>query len=225
MQREIEVALVDDEGVLRGAIAHYLTSRAGLRVVYSGPTWPEFQLSEAFPADVVLLDLDLKDGMSAEPRIRTATSAGAKVVVLSSFQQPHVIMAAIEAGAFNYIPKAYELDQVEAAIRDAAADEAPPSPELAKLMVGESRPTKPRLSKQEVRILTLWASNLTAVEIGKQIYIAADTVNDYLSRIRRKYAEVGRAATSKLDLHRRAVEDGYVAIEVPGTNPVTGHVE
>ncbi len=36
------------------------------------------------------------------------------------------------------------------------------------------------------------------------------TVNDYLLRIRAKYAQQGREALTKVDLYKRAVEDGVL---------------
>jgi hypothetical protein len=42
-------------------------------------------------------------------------------------------------------------------------------------------------------------------------------VREYLDRIRTKYVEVGRPAPTKVDLLRRAVEDGIL----PGLDPDT----
>ncbi|MFJ7624450.1 DNA-binding response regulator, partial [Rhodococcus erythropolis] len=41
---------------------------------------------------------------------------------------------------------------------------------------------------------------------------APQTVNDYLQRIRQKYAAAGRPAPTKTDLYKRAVEDGVLPI-------------
>jgi hypothetical protein len=35
-------------------------------------------------------------------------------------------------------------------------------------------------------------------------------VDDYVRRIRAKYAKIGRHAPSKVDLYKRAVEDGFL---------------
>ena len=43
--------------------------------------------------------------------------------------------------------------------------------------------------------------------------------SEYLDRIRVKYVEVGRPAPTKVDLLRRAVEDGIL----PGLDPDTGN--
>ena len=40
--------------------------------------------------------------------------------------------------------------------------------------------------------------------------LSVETVNDYLSRIRTKYAQAGRPTFSKVDLVLRALEDGLI---------------
>lgn len=40
--------------------------------------------------------------------------------------------------------------------------------------------------------------------------ISDETVKQYLQRVRLKYAKVGRAAPTKLELYHRAVEDGHM---------------
>ena len=46
--------------------------------------------------------------------------------------------------------------------------------------------------------------------IGRTLYITENSVKEYLKRIRAKYTQVDRPAVTKLDLFRRAVEDGIV---------------
>ena len=42
------------------------------------------------------------------------------------------------------------------------------------------------------------------------MYVAPATVKEYLLRVRRKYADAGRDATSQTDLLFRAIEDGLI---------------
>ncbi len=46
-----------------------------------------------------------------------------------------------------------------------------------------------------------------------QLGIAPSTAKEYLGRVRAKYVEVGRPAPTKVDLLRRAVEDGILVID------------
>ncbi|GCE39589.1 probable transcriptional regulator, LuxR family [Rhodococcus wratislaviensis] len=48
---------------------------------------------------------------------------------------------------------------------------------------------------------------------AKDLFISLGTVNTHLSRIRAKYAGVGREATTKTALLARALQDGIVTID------------
>jgi two-component system, NarL family, response regulator DevR len=46
--------------------------------------------------------------------------------------------------------------------------------------------------------------------VARQMTISNETVEQYLGRVREKYARVGRAAPTKVELYYRAVEDGHL---------------
>ena len=50
----------------------------------------------------------------------------------------------------------------------------------------------------------------TVFEVASLLGIAENSVKAYLKRIRVKYTNVDRPAANKLDLFRRAIEDGIV---------------
>ncbi len=66
------------------------------------------------------------------------------------------------------------------------------------------------LSPRQLEVLELYASGEKADRVARLTGLAPQTVNDYLQRIRQKYAAVGRPAPTKTDLYKRAVEDGGV---------------
>jgi DNA-binding CsgD family transcriptional regulator len=46
--------------------------------------------------------------------------------------------------------------------------------------------------------------------VAQHLYITENSVKEYLKRIRVKYTQVNRPASNKLDLLRRAIEDGII---------------
>ncbi len=66
------------------------------------------------------------------------------------------------------------------------------------------------LTEREAEVLALYASGETAERVGRQLFITRETVLDHIRRIRVKYAAVARPAHTKVDLYRRAVEDGIM---------------
>ncbi|WP_297084080.1 response regulator transcription factor, partial [uncultured Demequina sp.] len=67
-----------------------------------------------------------------------------------------------------------------------------------------------RLSDREQEVLSMYASGETAASVAASLGISRGTVADYVKAIRRKYEAVGREAASRVDLYRRAVEDGIL---------------
>jgi DNA-binding NarL/FixJ family response regulator len=61
-------------------------------------------------------------------------------------------------------------------------------------------------------VLELYASGEPAYRVASLTGLSTETVNVYLSRIRRKYADAGRPAPTKTDLYKRALEDGWLPI-------------
>jgi len=75
------------------------------------------------------------------------------------------------------------------------------------------QPRPPRtseLSSRERDVLALYAAGLQAKQIARQLSIAVSTVSQYLERIRAKYASIGRAGRTRVDLYERAFEDGLI---------------
>src|SRR5262249_56366844 len=82
-------------------------------------------------AHVVLLDLDLGDGTSAERNVTTISAAGPAVLVLSASDRPAAVRDAMRAGARGYVLKHEEAAELRAAILAVAAGKDWGSPRLA----------------------------------------------------------------------------------------------
>lgn len=67
-----------------------------------------------------------------------------------------------------------------------------------------------RLTRREQEILGLYAGGERAESVAVRLGIAHETVLDHVRNIRQKYSAVGRSAPTKVDLYRRAQEDGYL---------------
>jgi two-component system chemotaxis response regulator CheB len=105
----IRLFLCDDSAVVRGAMARLLAADPALRVV--GEAADGAQAIEALartPADIVLLDLEMPvlDGLSALPGILALADAPTVLVASAVTQRGgRAAMAALRAGAADYIPK------------------------------------------------------------------------------------------------------------------------
>lgn len=71
----------------------------------------------------------------------------------------------------------------------------------------------PGLTTREIAVLGAWLRCDSKQEVCAVLHIALGTVNTHLSRIRAKYAGVGRAAPTKASLLARALQDGLIALD------------
>ncbi len=206
----ITVAAVDDHPIVLHGLRALLASAPGLTVVATARTVGELIAGPGRTAEVVLLDLSLEDGSNAPDNIRDLLIAGPKVVVLSAVATPEAVRAAVRAGASGYVPKGENVDDLMRAIEDAAAGGSWVSPQLAFALLTDAAEDRPRLSGQETEALKLYAAGLPLKSVARQMGVSQDTAKQYLDRVRAKYRRAGREAGTKVDLYRRAVEDGHL---------------
>ncbi len=123
------------------------------------------------------------------------------------------VRAAMRAGACGFVPKTDTADDLATAIRAAAAGNGWVSPQLAFFLLTDDSPDRPELSAQEREALRLYAAGMPMKSVGRRMNVGTETAKQYIERVRLKYRKVGRDATTKIDLYRRAVEDGYLSPE------------
>jgi DNA-binding NarL/FixJ family response regulator len=217
----VRVAVVDDHPMVLAGIRAWL-AQAGehLQVVCAVPSWSELLFHPGFPADVVVLDLDLKDGIPASSKISLLTTAGAAVIVISAFGDSTTVAQCLAAGARAFVDKGRGAAELTAAILGAAEGRRHLAPqEAAAIVQYEATGQTPALSRQERHVLTLYASGLPLKSVARRLGVTTETAKSYLDRVRDKYARAGRAARTKIELRERAVEDGLLADPPPPRNP------
>jgi DNA-binding NarL/FixJ family response regulator len=206
----ISVAAVDDHPIVLRGLIGTLGSMPGFRLLATASSISEFLAGPGKAADVVLLDLDLGDGSEPPDNIRRLMAAKIAVVVFSAVAEPTTVRAAMRAGACGFVPKTDDVDELATAIRAAAAGTGWISPQLAFLLLTDDAPDRPALSAKEGEVLRLYAAGMPLKTVARRMNVATETAKQYIDRVRRKYREAGRDADTKIDLYRRAVEDGHI---------------
>ncbi|MET0780690.1 MAG: response regulator [Microbacterium sp.] len=208
------VALIDDhESVRLGLEA--ACARAQKVVVFSGSNvtgyldWRAF--SAAPPADVVVLDLTLGDGTTVTENVRRLVVDGSSVIIHSVADRPAAVREALAAGAAGVVSKASPIDDVIAAISTVASGEPLNNVEWASAVEGDRAFADAQLSARERDVLRLYAAGLPLKVVADRLGVAYSTAKENITRVRVKYVEVGRPAPTKVDLLRRAMEDGILA--------------
>lgn len=209
------VALIDDHESVRLGLEAGCARDGQQTVVFSGSTVASYldwrKASGQAPADVVVLDLTLGDGTTVTENVASIVADGASVVIHSVADRPAAVREALVAGAAGVVSKSSALDDVLDAIRTVAQGEALNNVEWASAVDGDRDFADAQLSTREREVLRLYATGLPLKAVAERLGVAYSTAKENISRIRVKYVGVGRPASTKVDLMRRAMEDGIYA--------------
>lgn len=216
MANPIRLAVVDDHRMILSGLANWIRNATDeIDVVAELSTWPELLTHPAFPVDVVLLDLDLKDNIPVAVKISALKSTGVRVVLMSTYSEPNVVREALAAGALGYLVKSEDAEMIVEAIRAASQGESFVSAELDLAINAADIGGAPKLSAQERRVMALYGGGEPVKSVAYQLGISEETAKSYLKRIREKYRVAGIDVGTKVALRRRAIQDGILIQDAP----------
>lgn len=203
------IALVEDHALITVGFKDLMASADDLELV--GMVSTVEGLSDLTgPLDLVVLDLRLNDGSSPEENVATIHGLGAEVLIYTGAEDRKLIQAAARSGALGLIRKSADPEVLLEAVRTAAHGIEWFGTDWAAAIDADDALADARLSPREQEVLSLYASGETATSVAQRLGVSRETVADYVTRIRKKYAEAGRPAHSRVDLYVRAIEDGLL---------------
>jgi DNA-binding NarL/FixJ family response regulator len=192
----VRLLVCDDHIVVRAGLLALLDSEPDIEVVGQAGTGEEaLALAARLTPDVVLMDLQLGEGIDGVETTRrlTAAPAAPHVLVLTTYDTDADITRAIEAGATGYLLKAERPEELFAAIHAAARGRTTLSPPVADRVMANLRAPRTALTDRERDILGQLSRGLGNRDIARALFISEATVKTHLGRI---YA--------KLDVDTRA---------------------
>ena len=116
------VLVVDDEPSYRSYLARFLR-REGYDVRTSSTAREALDVGREFRPRIVLADWMLKDhvhGLQVAEQLREL-APGLRILVMTGFPSPEIRKEVLRARVFRFLEKPFGLEEVSAAIRDAAA--------------------------------------------------------------------------------------------------------
>lgn len=211
---DIKVVAVDDHEVALIGLEQMLSTSPRCSLVgayHSIHEAMERLTDDSLPeVDVALLDLRLTDGSDPFLNATNLQEAGAKVLVYSSLESPFLVRRALRAGVAGVVEKSVAGEDLIAAIEQVAAGRTYATADWAGIIDSDPFIHAVDLSERQREVLELYAMGESARRVAMLTGLSAETVQDYLGRIRTKYALAGRPAPTKIDLYRRAQEDGFI---------------
>lgn len=201
--REASILLVDDHAVIAAPLAMALEASGFRRVAAADPESLDVDMvvtqARAIEADIVLLDLHLGGDRVGLPMVEPLIAGGAKVVLFTASQEPHLIASALRAGAEAVIDKAMPFHRLVAALEELSnGREFMPPDERAALIEALDHHESERaalhepfdlLTDREAEVLRFLIDGESPKQIARRENISISTVRGHIQR-----------ALSKLDV-------------------------
>ena len=206
---KIRVGVVDDHELLVAGIRALLSVRDSPAQFVAGSTTVRGLLQAPQELDVVVLDVRLGDGTTAEENVRALAARGLKVLLHADRSHREALPLLRRAPTSGLVWKNDPpLHLVQALVTVAGGERWEPTGATPAV----------DLTRRETEVLRLYATGLTyaATAAALEPPVSVESVKTYLSRIRKRYDEAGRPASTRLELRRRALEDGLLPPETYG---------
>ena len=185
----MRVAIADDQAlVLKGLSA--LLGDLGIEIALeAGDGAALLAALEKRPVDVILSDIRMPgtDGIALVRALRERGDA-TPVILLTTFDDSALMLAAVEAGAQGFLLKDASPEDLREAIVQVAAGHTllqPVSLGPVRVAWSEREPAsgEVRLTAREISILRLVAGGYSNKEIGRSLHLSEGTVKNYISEL------------------------------------------
>jgi DNA-binding NarL/FixJ family response regulator len=157
--------------------------------------------------DCVILDLDLGDGSTALGNLERLAHYKCPIIIVSAMIDRGLVTRGLSAGAIGFVSKQAPFDELTQAIDAAIRREQYMSPDIAQAIVASPSVV---ISDQERTAVTLYASGLKMASVARRMGVSESTVNEYIKRVRTKFARAGQPAPTKVHLYQVARDEGWL---------------
>ena len=206
------IVVVDDDRSVRKAL-HRLIRAAGYQVESLEDAAAYLARQPTPPPACLILDIRMPGMSGVETAGRLCRQCpGAKVIMLTSFDDQEYVVGALQAGAHGYILKSASDETLVGAVRAVHRGERALSPPVMERVVHQfaeySRERASRasgLSDDERRILRLLAAGASNPKIAAELYLSETTVKRKLQDIFEKLGVATRAQAAAEAVRRGLV--------------------
>lgn len=203
----IRLLIVDDHAMVRRGLATFLKASPNLELVgEAGNGSDALRLCGEVHPDVVLMDLMMPEmsGIEAINAIRK-DFPNVNIIALTSFQDEHLVKAALRAGATSYLLKNVSAERLATAIRATQAGMPIMSPEVTDIFMDRKPDYFADLTQREREVLISMIDGLSNEEIAQQLVLSASTIKNHVSSILAKLDVNSRAKAVNLALKHHLI--------------------
>ena len=208
----LRVLLVDDHAVVRFGFRMLLDATDDIRVVAEADSAEAaYQLIPTAKPDVIVMDISLGGTMGVEATRRiVARDKMARVLGLSSHEDPSYVRYMLKAGALGYLSKRSAPDELMHAIRQVAEGRMYIDTQLSQRMAleefnGEKSPIEV-LSEREFGVFIQLAKGASVNQIADMLNISPRTVGTHLYNVKQKLGVANQAELALITVRHGLIE-------------------
>jgi DNA-binding NarL/FixJ family response regulator len=189
------VLIADDDDLMRAGLVELLSIDPTIEIVAQASTGREaVERTRERAPDVVLMDVRMPDldGIAATHEL-TRAAPGARVLILTTFEQDDYVFGALRAGASGFLLKRTRPDELIAAVHTIATGDSLLSPSVTRRVIDRmaQQPTPAladqakvdELTPREREVLELLARGLSNHEIAVALVVEESTIRTHVKRI------------------------------------------
>jgi DNA-binding NarL/FixJ family response regulator len=190
----IRVLIADDDAIIREGLKMIIETQQDMEFLGAAVNGEEaFQLCKEIKPDVVMLDIrmPIMDGIVAAKYILDEKLS--VPLLLTTFDEPDLILRALQAGINGYILKNSPAERILSAIRVIHTGGTVLQADILEFIRGRvssgqsgSSLFELLLSQREMEIVKLIAEGLSNKEIGETLFLTNGTVRNHISTILEK---------------------------------------
>jgi DNA-binding NarL/FixJ family response regulator len=202
---KVTVLVADDHPAVLEAVASYLHDQ-GIDVVGRAQDGAEaLDLIERRMPQVAVVDVRMPNLGGIELARQLRGKSGTQVLLFSGYGDRALLLEALDAGVRGFVLKEAPLEDLLRAVRALAAGEGYVDPVLAGSLAASVGERLPELTVRERDVLRLLADGLSNEEIGKKLFISAETVRTHLRKAMDKLGAETRTQAVAVALRDRII--------------------
>jgi two-component system, NarL family, response regulator DesR len=193
----VRIMIAEDQTMVRQALVALLELEPDIEVVAQAADGDEaLAMARKFEPDIAVLDIEMPGPSGIEVAGRLAKSGfSGKVVIVTTFDRPGYLRAAMAAGASGFLLKDAPAADLAAAIRQVAAGRRVVDPALAAAALAQGDSP---LTDRETEVLAAAASHDAIADIAGRLHLSNGTVRNHLSAAIQKLGARNRAEAVEL---------------------------
>lgn len=208
------VIVVEDDSEVRARLVQLIKSDDSFELVNESATMLDgLNALISLKPDILLTDLGLPDGSGIDIiKAIQKNKLDTEAMVISGFQDEHIVFKALEAGAKSYLLKYDESQSIIESIKSMMKGGAPISPVIARLMLQRFQVPKQTdklstemLTERQIKILKFVSQGFSSKEIAEKLDISYYTVTTHIKNIYNKLQ-----VNSRTEALHEAVKQGLI---------------